>query len=113
MAKSLLTQRIPDGMLMRVHMSNCARMQLCSSIPKRANFLELRCPERGNTWEFFMDLRVKEELARVGDIDDKDYLSTIISSLPLSLSCFAAAQLAAARMFLASKSIDPDVLIFC
>jgi len=55
-----------------------------------------------------MDLRVKEELARVGvDIDDKDYLSTIISSLPLSLSSFAA------RMFLASKSIDPDVLIFC
>ena len=44
-------------------------------------------------------------------IDDKDYLSTIISSLPLVLSNFAAAQLAAPRMFSASKSIDPDVLI--
>jgi hypothetical protein len=43
---------------------------------------------------------VKEELAMVEvSIGDKDYLSTIMMSLALSLSNFAAAQFAAARMF--------------
>jgi len=79
----------------------------------RSRFLESRCPKKGNIRNFLMDLRVKEEeLAKVGvSIDDKDCLSTIISSLPLVLSNFAAAQLAAPHMFSASKSIDPDVLI--
>jgi len=78
-----------------------------------STFLKLKCLEKGDTWNFLMDLRVKwEELTKVGvSIDNKDYLSTIISSLPLLLSNFAAAQLAAACMFSASKSIDPDVLI--
>jgi len=44
-------------------------------------------------------------------IDDKDYLSTIISSLPIALSNFASAQLAAARMFASTKSIEPEVLL--
>jgi len=123
--KSLLTQKIPDGMLMRIHTKTTVK--LCWDVimleymeksnytktEMRVKFLKSKCPEKGDTWDFLMDLRVKrEELAKVGvSIDDKDYLSTIISSLPLLLSNFAAAQLVAAHMFLASKSIDPDVLI--
>ena len=44
-------------------------------------------------------------------IDNKDYLSTIISSLSFSLSSFASAQLAAARMFASTKTIEPDILM--
>jgi len=79
----------------------------------RVNFLGLKCLERSDTREFLMDLQVKkEELANVGvNIDDKDYLSNIISFLPLSLSNFAATQLAAVKMFSMSKSIDPNVLM--
>lgn len=45
----------------------------------------------------------REELVQVGvDIDEKDYLSTIISSLPVSLLSFASAML---------KMIEPDVLL--
>jgi hypothetical protein len=46
------------------------------------------------------------------DINEKDYLSTIISSLPVFLSSFALANLAAVRMFSPTKTIDPDVLMF-
>jgi hypothetical protein len=47
-------------------------------------FLESKCPDKGNVREFLHGLRVKhEELASVGvDIDEKDYRSTIKSSLP-------------------------------
>ena len=44
-------------------------------------------------------------------IDNKDYLSMIISSLPFSLSSFASAQLVATRMFASTKTIEPDVLM--
>jgi len=44
-------------------------------------------------------------------IDNKDYLSTIISSLPFFLSSFASAQLVATRMFASTKTIEPDVLM--
>jgi hypothetical protein len=54
----------------------------------------------------------REELATVGvEIDTKDYLSTIISSLPISLSNFASNQPAAAKLYHSTKTIDPDVLI--
>ena len=43
-------------------------------------------------------------------IDDKDYLSTIISSLPFTLSSFASAQLAV-RMFAPIKMIEPEILM--
>ena len=53
-----------------------------------------------------------KELAMVGiEIDTKDYLSTIISSLPTSLSNFASNQLATAKLYHTMKTIDPDVLI--
>ena len=76
-------------------------------------FLKLKCPPQGNVREFLDNLRVKkEELATVGVIiDDGDYRSTILTSLPIPLANFASMQLAAARMFSVAKTISPDVLI--
>ena len=45
------------------------------------------------------------------EIDEKDYQSTIISSLPIHLSNFASNQLAVARMYAPLKTINPDALI--
>jgi len=62
----------------------------------RAKFLTSRCAEKGNVRDFLQGLWLKkEELAQVGvTISDKDYLSTIISSLQDALSNFASAQIA-------------------
>ena len=66
------------------------------------NFLSLNAPPRVK----------KEELATVGVIiNDGDYRSTILSSLPTPLAYFASMQLAAARIFSSAKTISPDVLI--
>jgi Zinc knuckle len=75
--------------------------------------LESKCQDKANVREFLDGLRVKrEELAAVGvDIEEKDYRSTILSSLPVLLANFALAQLAAARMYSPTKTLDPDVLI--
>ena len=79
----------------------------------RAKFLASRCPEKGNVRDFLDELRTtREELVQVGvDIEAKNYLSTIIFSLPVSLSSFASATLAAARIFSPTKTIEPDVLL--
>jgi len=54
----------------------------------------------------------QEELATVGvDIDEKDYRSTIISSLPYSLTNFVLNQLAAAKLYSLTKTITPNALI--
>jgi hypothetical protein len=124
-AKSLLTQKIPDSTLMRVHNKRTVQERWEAIVTEytekgayaqtdlRARFLESKCPDKGNVREFLDNLRVKrEELASVGvDIDEKDYRSTIISSLPYVLANFASSQLAAARMFAPSKTIAPDSLI--
>ncbi|KAJ3511824.1 hypothetical protein NLJ89_g3875 [Agrocybe chaxingu] len=124
-AKSLLMQKIPDSTLMRVHAKATVKDRwdaikveytekgAYAQTELRAKFLDSKCPDKGNVREFLGGLRVKkEELTKVGvDIDNKDYLSTIIASLPLWLSSFASAQLASARMFAESRTIDPDVLI--
>jgi hypothetical protein len=124
-AKSLLTQKLPDSTLMKVHMKVTVRERWEAVIKEytekgvyaqtdmRAKFLASRCSEKGNVRDFLDELRTtREELVQVGVvIEDKDYLSTIISSLPVSLSSFASAQLAAARMFSPTKSIEPDVLL--
>jgi hypothetical protein len=124
-AKSLLTQKLPDSTLMRVHTKGTVRERWVAVVKEytekgayaqtdmRAKFLASRCPEKGNVRDFLDELQTKrEELVQVGvDIDAKDYLSTIISSLPFSLSNFASAQLAAAKMFSSTKSIDPEVLM--
>jgi hypothetical protein len=53
-----------------------------------------------------------EELVQVGvDIDEKDFRSTIISSLPIYLSSFTSSLLAFARLYSLMKTIDPDILI--
>ncbi len=124
-AKSLLTQKIPNSTLMRVHSKTAVKDRWDAIVKEytdkgayaqtelRTKFLESRCPEKGNIREFLEGLRVKkEELAQVGvTIDNKDYLSTIVASLPYALSNFASSQLTAARMFSSTRTINPDVLI--
>jgi len=124
-AKSLLTQKLPDSTLMKVHTKPTVQERWEAVVKEytekgayvqtdmRAKFLASRCPEKGNVRDFLDQLRTKkEELVQVGVvISDSDYLSTIISSLPVSLSSFASAQLAAARMFAMTKTIKPDVLM--
>jgi len=79
----------------------------------RARFLEMKCLDKGDVCQFLDDLHVKrEELVTMGvEIDEKDYHSTIISSLPIHLSNFASNQLAVARLYAPTKTIDPDTLI--
>ena len=75
--------------------------------------MESKCPDKGNVREFLDELRVKkEELATYGVvIEEKDYRSTIIKSLPPHLSAFASNLLAGARLYSFTKTIDPDELI--
>src|SRR6266508_3196828 len=124
-AKSLLTQKIPDSTLMRVHSKTTVQERWVAIVTEytdkgtyaqtelRTKFVESCCPKKGNVREFLKGLRVKrEELAQVGvDIENKDYLSTIVGSLPFALSNFASSQLTVARMFSTTKTIDPDTLI--
>ena len=98
-AKSLLTQKIPNSALMHIHNKHTVLERWESIVTKymekgayaqtylRGRFLESKCPDKGNVREFLDNLRVKrEELASVGvDINEKDYRSTIISSLPIPL----------------------------
>jgi len=85
-----------------------AQMELC------ARFLKVKCPEKGDIRQFLDDLCVKqEELATMDvEINEKDYCSTIISSLPIHLSNFASNQLAVARLYApTTETIEPDALI--
>jgi hypothetical protein len=45
------------------------------------------------------------------DVEEKDYRSTVISSLPIPLANFASNQLAVAKLYVPTKTIAPDVLI--
>ena len=76
-------------------------------------FLKSKCPKKGNIQQFLDELCIKrEELATVGvDIDEKDYHSTIIFSLPIPLANFTSNQLAFARIHSTMKTIAPDSLI--
>jgi hypothetical protein len=75
----------------------------------RSHFIESRCPDRGNVCEFH-SLRVKkEELATYSvDIEEKDYRSMIIKSLPPHLSAFASNLLAGAKLYSTTKTVNPD-----
>ena len=124
-AKSLLTQKIPDSALIRIRNKKTVKERWDTIVTEftekgafaqtdlRTRFLESKCPDKGNVRLFLDELRVKrEELATVGvDIDEKDYRSTIISSLPYSLANFASNQLAAAKLYSSTKTITPDALI--
>ena len=78
----------------------------------RAKFLTSRCPEKGNAKDFLRSLRLKkEELAQVGvKISDEDYMSTIISSLPDTLSNFASMQMSW-TMQQTSQAMDANTLM--
>jgi hypothetical protein len=84
-----------------------AQADLCS------HFMELKCPDRGNVREFLDSLCVKkEELSTYNvTIEDKDYHSTIITSLSNHLSNFASNLLVSTRLYSSTKTIDPDELI--
>jgi gag-polypeptide of LTR copia-type/Zinc knuckle len=124
-AKSLLTQKLPDSTLIRVHKEVTVKNRWDAIVHEytekgtfaqtemRAKFLDLKCPDKGDAREFLDSLRTKrEELATMGvDIDEKDYRSTIITSLPYSLANFASSQLASAKMYATTKTIAPDSLI--
>jgi hypothetical protein len=124
-AKNLLLQKLPDSTAMKIRhqatvhaawtaiakeyteKSMFAQTELCTS------FLESKCAEKGNVRQFLDDLWTKqEELSSVSvDVDDKDYRSTIILSLPTYLSNFASSQLAVTKLYSPSKTIEPDALI--
>ena len=76
-------------------------------------FLESLCSEKSDVCMFLDSLCIKmEELAQARvQIDEKDYHSTIIKSLPFHLSNFASNQRTTAHLFLQTKTIDPDLLI--
>ena len=125
LALDLITQWIPDSTV--IHTVNLltaatmwteivreytekgtmAQMDLCTK------FLESKCPIGGDVRTWLDSLHIKrEELAQAGvDIDEKDYCSTIIKSLPPFLSNFSSSLLANACLYVPNKSIDPDVLI--
>ena len=115
-AKALLTHRIPDSTLIRIHskesLSNRWSLVVKEYTQKgafaqaelRSRFMDSKCPDKGNVHEFLDDLHVeKEKLATYGvTIEDKDYRSMIISSLPIFLSNFASSILANARILATS-----------
>ncbi|KAK0191835.1 hypothetical protein F5146DRAFT_894864, partial [Armillaria mellea] len=72
-----------------------------------------KCEEHGDMRVFLDSLRTKrEELVTYGvHISEQDYWSTIISSLPVYLSNFAANQLASAKLYSRSHTLDPDIVI--
>ena len=79
----------------------------------QTKFLGSQCPVDGDVHQFLDDLRTKrDELAAVGvQIEEKDYRSTIIQSLPKYLASFASGQLATACLYSPTQTIDPDILI--
>jgi len=123
-AKSLLTQKLPDLTVVMIHGKTTVRERWVAVVKEfskksayaqtdmRTKFMAMRCPEKGNPREFLEGLRVKkEELSQAGVvINEKDYFSLIISSLPFALSNFTSSQLAAAQ-YLSSKPMTPDDLL--
>jgi hypothetical protein len=124
-AKNLFLQKLPDLTAMKIHRQGTVYAAWTAITKKyteksvfaqtelHTSFLESKCAEKGNIHQFLNDLWTKwEELSSVGvDVDDKDYCSTIILSLPTYLSNFASSQLAIAKLYSPSKTIEPNALI--
>jgi hypothetical protein len=124
-AKALLTHRIPDSTLIRIYAKDSLKDRwdlikmeytqkgAFAQAELRTRFMDSKCPDKGNVREFLDELRVeKEKLSTYGvTIDDKDYRSTIITSLPNFLSNFASSLLANARLHATTGTVDPDQLI--
>ena len=122
-ARSLLMQKLPDSTVVLVYekktvrerwevvVAEYSKKSAYAQTDMRAKFMAMRCPDKGNLREFLEGLRVKkEELCQAGVvIDEKDYFSVIISSLPLSLSNFASNQLAAAQFSM--RKMSPNDLL--
>ncbi|KAF8545918.1 hypothetical protein OG21DRAFT_1380404, partial [Imleria badia] len=125
LAKHLLTQRIPDSTALRIHsLATVCGMWMeieteytekgaYAQTDLRAQFLKSKLLKGAEVCHFLDGLRTKcEELAAIGvAIDQTDYRSTIIKSLPASLTNFASNQLASACLFSSTKTIEPDTLI--
>ena len=122
-AKSLLTQKLPDSTVVLIHgkvtvkerwdavVKEFSKKSAYAQTDLRAKFMAMRCPEKTNPRDFLENLQVKkEELSQAGIvIDEKDYFSVILSSLPYSLSNFTSNLLAAAHF--SSKTMAPDDLL--
>jgi gag-polypeptide of LTR copia-type/Zinc knuckle len=122
--KALLTHHIPDSKLIWVHAKDSLKDRwdlivkeytqkgTFSQAELHSHFMDLKCPDKGNVHEFLDELHVeKERLATYGVIiEDKDYCSTIITSLPPHLWNFALSILVNVRLHAASKTVDPDEL---
>ena len=125
MAKHLLTQRIPDSTALQVwslHDVEAMWNEIVREYTEkgayaqtdlRTKFLGLQCPVDGDVHQFLDDLRMKrDKLAAIGvQIEEKDYRSTIIQSLPKYLASFASGQLATTHLYSLTQTIDPDILI--
>jgi gag-polypeptide of LTR copia-type len=86
-AKALLIHRIPDSTLIQIHGKKSLKDQwdliskefssksAFAQADLHIQFMESKCPDKGNMCEFLDDLRIKkEELATYGVvIDEKDY----------------------------------------
>ena len=119
-AKSLLTQKLPDSTVVLIHgkvlvkerwdavVKEFSKKSAYAQTDLRAKFMAMRCPEKTNPREFLENLRVKkEELSQAGvTIEEKDYFSVILSSLPFSLSNFASNLLAAAQFSTRTMGLD-------
>ena len=121
--KLLLTQKLPDSTVVLIHDKTTVKDR-CDAVVKefskkstyaqtdlRAKFMAMRCPEKMNPREFLESLRVKkEELSQAGvTIEEKDYLSVILSSLPFALSNFASSILASSHVS-SNKVTSNDLL---
>ena len=123
-AKSLLTQKLPDSTVVMIHakvtvkerwdavVKEFSKKSAYAQADLRAKFMGMKCSDKANPREFLEGLRLKkEELVQAGVVvDEKDYFSVIISSLPMALSNFASNQLAAAQ-FSSTKTMTPDDLL--
>ncbi|KAJ8507986.1 hypothetical protein ONZ45_g9696 [Pleurotus djamor] len=123
-AKSLLTQKIPDSTLILIQGKKSVKDRWDAVVSEytdkdafaksdlRNEFMSMRCPAKGNVKEFLENLRVRrEELITMDvEINEIDYRSTIISSLPPNLSSYASAIMTA--VYTATrKQIEPNLLI--
>ena len=102
-AKSLLTQKLLDLTVVIIHSKETVKERWDAVVSKfskksayvqmdlRTKFMAAHCPDKGNPREFLEGLQVKrEELSQAEVvIDEKDYFSVIIASLPFFLSNFA------------------------
>jgi len=123
-AKSLLTQKLLDSTVVMIHMKvtvkerwdvvvkEFSKKSAYAQADLRAKFMGMKYSDKANLREFLDGLRLKrEELVQAGVVvDEKDYFSVIMSSLPMALSNFASNQLAATQ-FSSTKTMTPDDLL--